>query len=83
MVSNIFYVFMGFFSKLIKHERIPEQPAWLWIPDSLVIWIPDSTVWIPDSNTLDSGFLNQQKVGFRIPDYLTRGEILAVLWLHI
>ena len=64
---------MCFFSKLIKHERIPEQPG-LWIPDSSVIWIPDSTVWIPDSKTLDSGFLNQQKVGFRIPDYLTRGD---------
>jgi hypothetical protein len=64
MVNNVFLCFYGFFSKLIKHEWIPERPG-LWIPDSSVIWIPDSTVWIPDSKSLDSGFLNQQKVGFR------------------
>jgi hypothetical protein len=28
--------------------------------------LPDSTVWIPDSKTPDSGFLNPKKVGFRI-----------------
>jgi hypothetical protein len=66
-------MFLWVFSKLIRHEWIPERPG-LWIPDSSVIWIPDSTVWIPDSKTLDSGFLNQQKFGFRIPDYLTRGD---------
>jgi hypothetical protein len=73
-------MFLWVFSKLIRHEWIPERPG-LWIPDSSVIWIPDSSVRIPDSKTLDSRFLNQQKVGFRIPDYLTRGECKVLIAL--
>jgi len=47
-----------------------------WILDSSG-WILDSMSWIPDSKAVDSGFHRLKLSGFRIPDYLTWGDIVS------
>ena len=48
-----------------------------WILDYNYGWIPDPISWIPDSKAVDSGFHRPKLPGFRIPDYLTWGEIMV------
>ena len=60
-----------------------------WIPTTWILdcndWIPDSISWIPDSKAVDSGFHRPKLPGFRIPDYLTWGDLCVLrskLTLH-
>ena len=70
-----------------RKRRGPGTITTEWIPATWIMdynaWIPDSISWIPDSKAVDSGFHRPKLPGFRIPDYLTWGEICLCRYLKI